>query len=186
VPAGGDQDVGQGVRGTTDVGDLVRGGPVREQQLQKSDGVPAVGDRNDHPSPVADRLHVRLLRPQDVLVDGPRQRQRLGLLDAAAAGALDPVAGRQPDDRPAAEVGDQEVHLPGADHPRERGRDRRDGVDRRRGLHLAEEFADVEPASPRPAHGADPRWGGHRERAAGAGTLRTGRRDHPRAVAGLL
>jgi len=101
-------------------------------------------------------LHIGLLGPQDAVVDGARQWQRLGLLAAAVAGAVDLACGRQPDDCPAAEVGDQEVHLAGAEHLREPGRDRRDRVDRRRRLYLVEELADVDPTGPGSAHGAEP------------------------------
>jgi hypothetical protein len=105
---------------------------------------------------VVDRSHIGLLCPQDAVVDGARQGQPLGLLASAVAGAVDLVGGRQPDDCPAAEVGDQQVHLAGAEHLREPGRHRRDRVDRRRRLYLVEELADVDPTGPRSAHGAEP------------------------------
>jgi hypothetical protein len=159
VPAGGDEDVGQRVRGAADVGDLSDGGESGQSQLEQPDGVPAVGDRNDQPGAHVDPPHIGLLRPQDAFVHGARQWQLLGLLHSAAAGAFDSVGGRQPDDCPAAEIDDEEVHLAGVDHLRERGRDRRDRVDRRRRPHLVQEFADVQPASSPPTHGADPSRG---------------------------
>lgn len=61
---------------------------------------------------------------QDPVVDGARQWERLGLLGSLAAGALDLAGGGQPDDGSAAEVRDQQVHLPRAGHLREPARDR--------------------------------------------------------------
>jgi hypothetical protein len=156
VPAGVDEEVGQRVCGAADVGDLLGQGSAGQHQFEQTNSVAAGGDRHDHPGAVADRLHIGLLCPQDAVIRSARQWHRLGLLDSATASSVDPFRGRQPDDCPAAEVGDQQVHLAGADHLREPGRDHRDRVDRRRRLHAVEEFADVDPASPRPAHGADP------------------------------
>jgi hypothetical protein len=72
VPAGGDEDVGQRVRGAADVGDLSDGGESGQSQLEQPDGVPAVGDRNDQPGAHVDPPHIGLLRPQDAFVHGAR------------------------------------------------------------------------------------------------------------------
>jgi hypothetical protein len=91
VPAGVDEDVGQRVGGAADVTHLLGGGDAGQHQFEQADGVAAGGDRGDRPGTVVDRLHIGLLCPQDAVVDGARQWHRLGLLDSAAAGAVDPA-----------------------------------------------------------------------------------------------
>jgi len=153
VLTGGDDDVGQGVRGAGDVGDLVVVGVPGEGHLEQADGIAAVGDGNDQPGAVRLLLDVHLLRPEDTLVGGARQRDRLRLLHPVTAGSSDPTGRRQPDHGPPAEVGDQEGHRVGVDHLAQRGRHRLHGVDRRCGLDLLQQSADVDHELLRPAHG---------------------------------
>jgi hypothetical protein len=161
VPAGGDDDVGQGVRRTGDVRDLLAGGEARQRQLEQPDRVPSVGDRDEHAgAAVVERPHVGLLGAQHALVPGAGQRQGLRLLDAVTPGALHLVRRRQPDDGPPGEIGDEEADLPGVDHLAEGGGNRLDGVDGRRGLDLRQERADVDHVSLRAAHAANPRRSG--------------------------
>jgi hypothetical protein len=85
------------------------------------------------------------------------ERQSLGLLHAATARSLDPPGRGQPDDRAAAEVGDQQGDRLRVDHLAEGCRDGFDGIDRGAGLDPLQKCADVDHGPLRPAHVEDPR-----------------------------
>ena len=111
-PAVGDDDVRQGVRGERDLGQHLFVRRLAEQELEHADGFPAVGHRREHAGAVRAVFDARPpARRARARASCPDQRHPLGGLVTLRARGCAAAGVAEPDERVAAEVGDEERHL---------------------------------------------------------------------------
>ena len=113
-PAVGDDDVRQGVRGGRDLGQHLFVRRLAEQKFEHADGFSAVGHRREHAGPVRAGFEHDRLGGQRAPGRASHQRHPLGGLVALRARGCAAAGVAEPDERVAAEVGDEERHLAGA------------------------------------------------------------------------
>jgi hypothetical protein len=126
----------------------------RDAQLDHTDRLAATGDRREEPSPASFLDHLDGLGAQRPPVRRPGQGDPVcGLRPGAPRGRCRGGVS-EPDQRVAAEVGDEEADVLGTRHVLQRLGDHVDRVDRRGGLCGGKQRADVETGSAPSLHAA--------------------------------
>lgn len=145
VPARDDQRVREGVGSRPQVPERVRIRALRDRELEDSHRVAALGDRNKDPPAAAVRLDMVLLAPQDSMVHGVIERQRLRAFVCPVRHATLPGDDvRDPDRRRTREVGKKEADFSRIKHPCELSCENFDGFHRRGRLDGREQAPEVE------------------------------------------
>jgi hypothetical protein len=146
-PAVGDDDVGERMRSERDVSQRLRVGRGGEGELEHADGFAAVGDRRERADAVGVGFELDRLRGQCPAVRSSRQGHALGGFAALSARGRSAAGVPEPDQRLAAEVGDQEGDLARADGGPEALGEDVGGGERRGVLHGRQQLRDIQ--SPR-------------------------------------
>jgi hypothetical protein len=144
VAAPGDDDVRERVGRLGDVGDRLRVRDLGEAQLEHADRLAAAGHRRVEPGAATLLDDVDGLLLEGAPVRGARQGDALAGLAPLAPGRLLGTRVTEPDERVAAEVGDQEADCLGGQRLGQVLGDRGDRLDRRGGFGGGEQAAHAE------------------------------------------
>ena len=144
-PAVGDDHVRQGVGRERDLGQHLLVRRLGEQKLEDADGLPAVGHRREHARPVRAGFEHERLGGERTPGSAVHQRHPLGGLVTLRARGCAAAGVAEPDERVAAEVRDEERHLPGVQLARKALAEDIGSGERRSVLNRREQLHKVEP-----------------------------------------
>jgi hypothetical protein len=109
-PAIGDDDIGEGVCREGDVGQRLLVGRLSQAELQHTDGLPPIGDRREHARSLGCVVHHQALSEERRAVRAARQGHALRGFPTLGPRVLIAPGVSEPDERPTAEIGNQQGH----------------------------------------------------------------------------
>ena len=126
-----------------DVGQRRLVGCLAQGQLEHADRLPAIGDRREHPRSLDSAVHHDALAGERGAVRGPRQGHPLRGFPTLRPRVLVAAGVAEPDQRPTAEVGNQQRHLGRAEGVGEAVAEDVGGGDGRRILDGHQQFGEI-------------------------------------------
>jgi hypothetical protein len=169
-PAVGDDDVRERVGGEGDIGERLLVWGLGQAELEHADRLPPVGHRRVQANLAGADLDLYRLLEERASMRGAGQGHQLGSLVALGSDRARDAGVPEPDQRPAAEVDDQEGDRVGAERPGQPPAENVGGVDRRGVLDGVEQSREVGPRCEKVRHRAHLDAGRRQRRTACAGS----------------